>query len=192
MILSHTTSGMQYDESTPVTSDINTVSKESVVPLSFIDQTQFAYNSIKLYFFGWVLKPFESFTMNSYNIDLDSLIINIQEGKYNVYDILSEFTSYLQDHNYNKPLSSTTLRNRIKAVKNFLEFNDVDISNNKFKLKIRLPKSNKEKQEALTKDDIRDIILACSDIRLKTYVMFLASTGMRAVEALSSQNAWSL
>ena len=33
MILSHTTSGMQYEESTPVTSDINT-SKESVLPLS--------------------------------------------------------------------------------------------------------------------------------------------------------------
>ena len=31
MILSHTTSGMQYEESTPVTSDINTASKESVV-----------------------------------------------------------------------------------------------------------------------------------------------------------------
>ena len=131
------------------------------------------------------LKPFESFAMNSYNLDLDSLVINIQEGKYNVYDILSEFTSYLQNHNYNKPLSSTTLRNRIKAVKNFLEFNDVDISDSKFRLKIRLPKAIRRNKEALTKDDVRDIILACSDIRLKTYVMFLASTGMRAVEALS-------
>jgi integrase len=131
------------------------------------------------------LKPFESFAMNSYNLDLDSLVINIQEGKYNVYDILSEFTSYLQNHNYNKPLSSTTSRNRIKAVKNFLEFNDVDISDSKFRLKIRLPKAIRRNKEALTKDDVRDIILACSDIRLKTYVMFLASTGMRAVEALS-------
>ena len=131
------------------------------------------------------LKPFESFAMNSYNLDLDSLVINIQEGKYNVYDILSEFTSYLQNHNYNKPLSSTTLRNRIKAVKNFLEFNDVDISDSKFRLKIRLPKAIRRNKEALTKDDVRDIILACSDIRLKTYVMFLASTGMRSVEALS-------
>ncbi|MGC2426422.1 MAG: hypothetical protein WA421_05260, partial [Nitrososphaeraceae archaeon] len=28
------------------------------------------------------LKPFESFAMNSYGIDLDSLVINIREGKY--------------------------------------------------------------------------------------------------------------
>jgi integrase len=131
------------------------------------------------------LKPFESFATNRYDLDLDSLVINILEGKYNVYNILSEFASYLQDLNYNRPLSSLTLRNRIKAVKNFLEFNDVDISANKFKLKVKLPKAIKKNKEALSKDDVRDIILACSDIRLKTYVMFLASTGMRAVEALS-------
>lgn len=61
----------------------------------------------------------------------------------------------------------------------------MDISHNKFKLKIRLPRAIRKIKEALTKDDIRDIILACSDIRLKIYVMFLASSGMRAVEALS-------
>jgi integrase len=131
------------------------------------------------------LKPFESFATNSYGIDLDSLVINIREGRYNPYSILSEFTAYLQDLNYNKPLSTITLRNRVKVVKNFLEFNDVDISDNKFRLKVRLPKATRKSKEALTKDDIRDIILACSEIRLKTYVMFLASTGMRAVEALS-------
>jgi integrase len=131
------------------------------------------------------LKPFESFAMNSYGIDLDSLIINIREGKYNSYSILSEFAAYLQDAKYNKPLSTITLRNRVKIVKNFLEFNDVDISDNKFRLKVRLPKAIRKNKEALTKDDIRDIILACSEIRLKTYVMFLTSTGMRAVEALS-------
>jgi integrase len=131
------------------------------------------------------LKPFETFAANRYDLDLDSLVINILEGKYNVYSILSEFASYLQDLNYNRPLSSLTLRNRIKAVKNFLEFNDVDISDNKFKLKVRLPKAIKKNKEALTKDDVRDIILACSDARLKTYLMCLAATGMRAVEALS-------
>ena len=61
------------------------------------------------------LKPFESFAMNAYNLDLDSLVRNIQEEKCNVYNILSEFTSYLKDHNYNNPLSSITLRNRVNA-----------------------------------------------------------------------------
>ena len=39
--------------------------------------------------------------------------------------------------------------------------------------------------QALTKEDIINILNACSDIRLKTYVMLLAATGMRASEALS-------
>jgi integrase len=140
-------------------------------------------NSAKVY--GDHLRPFESFAASSYGIDLDSFIINIRDGKYNSYSILSEFTTYLQDPNYNKPLSTITLRNRVKVVKSFLEFNDVDISDNKFRLKVKLPKAIRKNKEALTKDDIRDIILACSEIRLKTYVMFLACTGTRAVEALS-------
>ena len=48
-----------------------------------------------------------------------------------------------------------------------------------------MPKAIRRNKKALTKDDLRDIILACSDVRLKTYVMFLAFTGMRAVETLS-------
>ena len=40
---------------------------------------------------------------------------------------------------------------------------------------------------ALTEDDLSDILLACSDVRLKTYVMFSAFTGMRAVETLSNR-----
>jgi integrase len=40
-------------------------------------------------------------------------------------------------------------------------------------------------KEALSKEDVIDILNACSDIRLKTYLMLLASTGMRPVEALS-------
>jgi integrase len=77
------------------------------------------------------------------------------------------------------------MKQRIITVKNFLEYHDVDISPRKFKLKIKLPKSIRKNKEALSKEDISDILNACSDIRLKTYVMLLASTGMRAEEALS-------
>jgi hypothetical protein len=43
---------------------------------------------------------------------------------------------------------------------------------------------DKHGNEALSKEDIIDILNACSDIKLKTYVMLLAGTGMRATEAL--------
>jgi integrase len=48
-----------------------------------------------------------------------------------------------------------------------------------------MPKVIRQSKDALSKEDIIDILNACSDIRLKTYVILLAVTGMRATEALS-------
>src|SRR5438094_7920864 len=69
--------------------------------------------------------------------------------------------------------------------RSFLEYYDVDISPRKFKLKVKIPKVIRKSKEALSKEDIIDILNACCDIRLKTYVMLLAATGFRAAEALS-------
>jgi len=52
-------------------------------------------------------------------------------------------------------------------------------------VKIRLPKDINRNKEAVDKDEIINILNRCSDIKLKTYVMVLACSGMRAVEALS-------
>ena len=71
------------------------------------------------------------------------------------------------------------------TVKNFLEYHDIDISPRRFKLKVKLPKTIRKNKEALSKEDIIEILNAASDIRIKTYVMLLAATGMRAGEALS-------
>jgi len=66
-----------------------------------------------------------------------------------------------------------------------IDYHDVDINPRKFELKVKLPKSIRKNKEALSKEDVTDILNACSDIRLKTYVMLLASIGMRAQEAQS-------
>ncbi|MGA8083539.1 MAG: tyrosine-type recombinase/integrase [Candidatus Nitrosopolaris sp.] len=77
------------------------------------------------------------------------------------------------------------MKNYVITIKNFLEYSDIDISPRKFKLKVRLPKVVTKNKETLSKEDVVDILNACSDIRLKTYVMLLAAGGFRAVEALS-------
>jgi len=51
-----------------------------------------------------------------------------------------------------------------------------------------LPKAIVRRKEAIGKEEIREILLKCSDIKLKTYVMLLAATGMRATEALALRN----
>jgi integrase len=137
--------------------------------------------------YGDHVKTFEAFTLTKYNLSLDDLLVLVKEGKYNIYEVLSDFTFYLQNEYHNK-LSTNTLRIRVRVVKNFLEYCDVDISDAKFRLKVRLPKGVRNNKEAIDKDDIRDILNSCSDIRLKTFVMLLAGTGCRAVEALSIRN----
>jgi len=82
-------------------------------------------------------------------------------------------------------ISTLTLKQRVVTVKNFLEYHDVDLSPRKFKLKVKLPRVIRKSKEALSKEDVIDILNECSDIRLKTYVMLLAGSGMRATEALS-------
>ena len=128
------------------------------------------------------LTGFEDFLTNSHNANLDDIVQKINEGSENPYDILSDYVTYLQT-SYN--ISTLTIKIRIITAKNFLEYYDVDISPRKFKLKVKIPKVVRQSKEALSKEDVADILNACSDIKLKTYVMFLAATGMRATEALS-------
>jgi hypothetical protein len=63
-----------------------------------------------------------------------------------------------------------------------LEYNDIEISTRKFKLKVRLPKPVVRYKEAISKEEIREILLKCSNIKLKTYLMLLVSTGMRHIK----------
>jgi integrase len=129
-----------------------------------------------------ILTNFQDFVISRYEISLNNILTKISQGSEDPYDVLSDYVSYLQ-RSYN--ISVSTLKMRILIAKNFLEYYDVDISPRKFKLKVKVPKLVRQNKEALSKGDIVDILNACSDIKLKTYVMLLAATGMRATEALS-------
>jgi integrase len=76
-------------------------------------------------------------------------------------------------------VTTLTLKQRIVTAKNFLEYHDVDVSPRKFKLKVKLSKIIRRSKEVLSKEDVIDILNACSDIKLKTYVMLLAGTKER-------------
>ena len=117
------------------------------------------------------LKKFEVFVSEYYELGIDSIITQITKGKIDLYDALGKYVLYLN----NNFISPVTLKNHVITVKNFLEYHDIDISPRKFKLKVRMPKVVRKNKEALSKEDIIDILNACSDIRLKTFVMFLAS-----------------
>ena len=124
---------------------------------------------------------FKIFVETKYSLDIDDMISKIKKNKYDPYSLLSGYARYLGERN----ISAFTLKQRVITVKNFLEYHDIDISPRRFKLKVKLPRTIRKNKEALSKEDIAEILNAASDIRLKTYVLLLAATGMRAGEALS-------
>jgi integrase len=141
-----------------------------------------AMNKTTARVYNFRLRYFDSFVSNNYRITLDDLIEQIKKGSQDPYDILNDYICYLQQNNH---VSPPTIKQWVVTVKNFLEYNDVDISPRKFKLKVKLPKAIRKNKQALGKEDVVNILNSCSNIRLKTYVMLLASTGARATEALS-------
>ena len=116
---------------------------------------------------------------------MDKLLQQLKNKELDPYDILNDYCIFLQN-NYN--ISSITFRDKIVTVKTFLEYNDIEISPRKFKIKVRFPKTVSKSKEAIDKNDIVKILNGCSDIKLKTYLMLLASLGCRATEALSIRN----
>ena len=135
------------------------------------------------------LVKFERFLFSHFgnNSTIDNFIEDLKNGKFDVYDTLRNYSLYLLQESKNT-IHTTTLKQRVITAKNFLEFYDIDISPRKFKLKVKFPKNIKRDKEAIDKNDIINILNGCSDIKLKTYVMLLANTGLRATEALSIRN----
>jgi integrase len=129
------------------------------------------------------LNNFSHFIANEYRnqLSIDDLLVKVKKGNQNPYDVLNGYAAYLR----NCSVSALTLKQRIVTVKNFFEYSDIDINPRRFKLKVKLPKVVRKKKEALAKEDIVEILNVCDNIRLRTYVILLAATGMRAVEALS-------
>ena len=125
---------------------------------------------------------FAKFVEEKYKIDIDEFLQQLKNRDFDPYDVLNDYCIFLHS-NYN--IGPITFRDKITTVKTFLEYNDIDISPKKFKLKVRFPKTILRHKEAIDKEDITKILNGCSDLRLKTYIMLLASTGLRATEALS-------
>lgn len=135
------------------------------------------------------LRQFEDYFTKTYHHSIDELTIN-KIFTVNVYDLLSGYLSYLINKNGNGNgfrLNNRTIKQNINTIKNFLEAHDIEIVDRKFKLKVKIPKPVKIEKEPLSKETIVKILESCTDIKLKTYVLFLAATGCRASEGCAVQ-----
>lgn len=143
-------------------------------------------NSLKsTYAYQYGLTHFQKYLTQrhpQYNIET---ILNALSSKseLDVYVILDGFVSYLAGATLK--LTSGSIKLYLAAVRSYLAYYDVDIIPSKFKRKVKVPKLYREDEEPLDASDIRKILLSCNNRRLKTYLLALASGGMRATECLA-------
>jgi integrase len=136
------------------------------------------------YAYQYGLTHFQKFLTQKYHqYNIETILKPLSKNKLDIYVVLDEFVSYLVDATLE--LTSNTIKLYITAVRSYLAYYDVDIIPSKFKRKVKMPKLYREDEEPLDASDIRKILLSCNNRRLKTYLLVLASGGMRAVECLA-------
>lgn len=142
-------------------------------------------NSLKSrYAYQYGLIHFQRFLSYKYpDYNLETILRPLAENKINIYELLDAFISYLQTSN--ATLTPSSIKLYMASVRSYFAYNDIDVIPSKFKRKVKMPKSYREDEEPLDASDIRKILLACNNRRLKTYLLVLASGGMRAVEGLA-------
>jgi integrase len=142
-------------------------------------------NSIKskrAYQYG--LTHFQKFIVQTYpNYNLETILEPLERNEINRYEMLEGFVCYMKSTNLD--LMPSSLKLYMVSIRSYLDYYDIDVIHSKFKRKVKMPKVCREDEEPLDVSNIRKILLACNNRRLKTYLLVLASGGMRAVEGLA-------
>lgn len=113
--------------------------------------------------------------------DIQSILKPLSSNEINVYSMLDGFVSYLIETG----LTSKSIHLYLASVRSYLSYFDIEIVPSKFHRRVKMPRHHREPEQPLDTSNIRDILLVCSNRRLKAYLLTLASGGMRATEALA-------
>jgi site-specific recombinase XerC len=140
--------------------------------------------------YGMGLKHFQCFLgsngnnnnyyQNYYNIE--TILLALQSNTVNAYELLDSFVSYLVHLPRQPPIAPTSIALYVYAVRSYLQYYDIDINPSKFRRRVRLPKVPREDERPIDASEIRKILLACNNRRLKAYILVLASGGALEVK----------
>ena len=110
----------------------------------------------------------------------------LSNNEINVYELLDSFVSNILEER--KGITPKSVNLYVTAIRSYFAYYDIDVIPSKFKRKVKMPKSYREDEEPIDVSDIRKILLACNNRRLKTIFLFLASGAMRVTECLAIRN----
>jgi integrase len=138
--------------------------------------------------YSFALSHFQTF-LQSEGYNIENVLSSIENKEINIYSLLDKFVSYLSERqdssNSNTKLSPSSILLYVAGVRSYLEYYDLEISSKRFQRKVTLPKKYKRIKEGLDPEDIRTILQSCTNYRLRMFLLLLASSGMRSMEALS-------
>jgi integrase len=120
-------------------------------------------------------------------LDLETVLQHLAKNKIDVYELLDGFVSYLMKlkPEPDSKLSIQSMKVYLTGVKSYFGYYNIDVIPAKFRRRVKMPKLPREDEEPIDATDIRKILLACNNRRLKSYLLVLASGGMRAKEGLA-------
>ena len=161
-----------------------TVSQSKVS--EFLDSYEMNSGSTKkIYRIG--LAHFETFLHIQYRgkHTLTTILEALIAKEIDVYSLLNQFIQDMIKLNGERKLSYSSINNYLASVRSYLQNYDIEISTWRFKHKVRIPKTPKSEEEPIDASDIRKILKATNNRRLKAYLLVLASSGLRATEAIT-------
>src|SRR5919198_6765041 len=142
-------------------------------------KSKYAYMSGLAHFQSFITQKYP----HQYNIETILEPLSSNKKELDIYSLLDEFISYLI--NANPDLTPASIKLYVANIRSYLAYHDIDVIPSKFKRKVKMPKVYREDEEPVDAADIRKILLSCNNRRLKTYLLVLASSGVRAVEGLA-------
>ena len=147
-------------------------------------------NSLKsktTYFTG--LRHLHNYVTANYpgkNYDCQTILEPLLNNEINVYELLDSFVSNILEQR--EGITPKSLALYVTTIRSYFAYYDIDVLPSKFKRKVKMPKLYREDEEPVDASDIRKILLACNNRRLKTVLLFLASGAMRVSECLAIRN----
>jgi len=137
--------------------------------------------------YGIGLGHFETFLHEKFRgkHTLTTILESLIDKEIDVYTLLNQFIQYMFKLNGERKLSHSSINSYLTGIRSYLQNYDVEISTWRFKHKVRIPKTPKGEEEPIDASDIRKILKATNNRRLKAYLLVLASSGLRATEAIT-------
>ena len=123
------------------------------------------------------LKKFDKFCQARYNRNILDTISALKKNLLNPYNVLNDFVTYMDNEN----LKSASIRVFLTYARQYLTYNDIDINPYKSRVRIKLPKLQRDKRYALDHETVA-VILNVLPLKLKIFSLMMISTIRRPHE----------